>query len=333
MSERRENEMKKESGKVSLFLGLALAASLSYGTLSQAQDSSETKAKLKDVKGDEGQKDVDQLITNKKLRAETGSKSKVSLSTSFNYKGGSVQQPGSKIRPNITGEANTVAVSGITGDVSGKYRVGEQSSLSAGIGVRMLAPFHESLGATKVKNAKGEELERNDVYNPYLSYTYLDKLAGVQSVTTVTATGYTTAPSREVGYVANLGVQQIFVKDIGTTGLSVGVLLAADASGFDKFADEAKAGSSDYGFGLYPMLEYVFNDTFNFRTISGIQVYEHSRLANTAWSFSKNTVYQSVGLGISITRDIFLYPNVQFLPGDFKSDRTNVALSANINVF
>jgi hypothetical protein len=333
VSERRENEMKKESGKVSLFLGLALAASLSYGTLSQAQESSETKAKLKDVKGDEGQKDVDQLITNKKLRAETGSKSKVSLSTMFNYKGGSVEKPGSKIRPNITGESNAVAVSGITGEVSGKYRVGEQSSVSAGVGVRMLAPFHESLAATKVKNAEGEELERNDVYNPYLSYTYLDKIAGVQSVTTVTATGYTTAPSRKVGYVANLGVQQIFVKDIGTTGLSVGVLLAADASGFDKFAREAKAGSSDYGFGLYPMLEYVFNDTFNFRTISGIQVYEHSRLANTAWSFSKNTVYQSVGLGISITRDIFLYPNVQFLPGDLKSDRTNVALSANINVF
>lgn len=332
MSERRENEMKKESGKVSLFLGLALAASLSYGTLSQAQESSETKAKLKDVKGDEGQKDVDQLITNKKLRAETGSKSKVSLSVSFGYNGGSVKKPADKIRPNIKGAPNTVTLADISGGVAGKYRVGEQSSLSAGVGMSMIAPFHESPDARTTKDDSGEEVDRRNISNPYLTYTYLDKLAGVQSVTTATATAFTEAESRKNGYVANFGVDQIFMNDIGTSGLSLGLVLSAESNVFDKFTFEAKKKSSDYAFGAAAVLEYVINDTFNFRTLLA-QYVTHKRDADSAWKFKANTLYQSVGLGISVTRDIYLYPNVQFLPEHPRSDRTNVALSANINVF
>lgn len=332
MSERREKEMKKEEGTVSLLLGLALVSSLSYGTLSQAQGSSETKAKLEDVKGDEGQKDVDQLITNKKLRAETGSKSKVSLSASLSYKGGSVEKPGSRIRPDIFGLENTRSVSGIGGDVSGRYRVGEQSSVSAGVGINMLAPFHESIGATKTKDAEGEELDRTNVSDPYVSYTYLDKLGGVQSVTSVTTTGYTDSNSRKNGYVVGFGVQQSFVKDIGTTGLSVGASFTADANVFDKFSEVAKKRSSDYSLAFYPTLEYVINDTFNFRTLVGF-TNSHNRNATNAWKLPAGNIYQSIGLGISVTRDIYLYPNVQFLPGDLKSDRTNVALNANINVF
>ena len=333
MSERREKEMEKETkGTGSLFLGLALAASLSYAAVSHAQESSETKAKLEDVKGDEGQKDVDQLITNKKLRAETGSKSKTSLSVSFGYKGGSIEKPGNKIRPNITGAANTVDLSVISGGVAGKYRVGEQSSLSAGVGISMIAPFHESPDARTTKDQDGNEVARRNISDPYLTYTYLDKLAGVQSVTTASATAFTEAESRKNGYVANFGVDQTFMSDIGTSGLSLGVNLSAEANVFDKFTDEAKKKGSDYTFGTAAILEYVINDTFNFRTLLA-QYARHKRDANSAWKFKANTLYQSVGLGISITRDIFLYPNVQFLPEHPRSDRTNVALSANINVF
>ena len=71
----------------------------------------------------------------------------------------------------------------------------------------------------------------------------------------------------------------------------------------------------------------------NLRTISGLWVYDHLRSERDNFTFAKNKIYQSVGLGISVTRDIYLYPNVQFLPEDIRSDLTNVALSANINVF
>ena len=37
--------------------------------------------------------------------------------------------------------------------------------------------------------------------------------------------------------------------------------------------------------------------------------------------------------GVKVTRDIFLYPNVQFVPDQLRSKQTNVALSTNINMF
>jgi len=76
----------------------------------------------------------------------------------------------------------------------------------------------------------------------------------------------------------------------------------------------------------------VINDTFNLRTILRPYWYQNSR----GQSFSKWTrldMTQSVGLGISMTRNIFLYPNIQFAPDNIRADRTNIGLSANINIF
>jgi hypothetical protein len=44
-------------------------------------------------------------------------------------------------------------------------------------------------------------------------------------------------------------------------------------------------------------------------------------------------IYQSVGVGVSVTRDIFLYPNIQFLPNQIMASETNVGLTATVNVF
>jgi hypothetical protein len=67
------------------------------------------------------------------------------------------------------------------------------------------------------------------------------------------------------------------------------------------------------------------------RTVFGWQVYQQTRRDDT-WTFEKRKVYQSLGTGISVTRDIFLYPNIQFIPSDIRSDRTNIGLSAYINL-
>lgn len=336
------HEKANEGGKMKVYRGnlgtflTALTAFLLLGgaTSSLAQESSsETKAKLKDIKGNEGQADVDQLITNKKLRAETGSKSKVSVSTFFQYNGGSLESPGAKFRPNITAGSDNTALSGIVGQIGGKFRVGEQTSVSAGVGVRMFSPFQAPIGDDKVFDKEGNAVDRNDVYDPYVGFTYVSKLGGLQSVSSVDTTIKTTRDSRARGYVGKVNGSQTFVKDIGTSGFSVGAAVIAEVAAFDKFTDSAKAASSDYAVGFYPMLEYVFNDTFNFRTVSGIWVFEHVRSASSAFSFEQNVIYQSVGLGISVTRDIYLYPNIQFLPEHMNADRTNVALNANINIF
>lgn len=310
---------------------LLTAALLLAVSANAAEKQSQSKTKVevkKEIKKDQ----VDQLITNRKLRAETGSKSKYSVSTAFAYNGGTINDPGSKVRPNITAGANVPTFSALSGSISGKYRLNVKDSLKAGFGLRVYQPFHESPDKSSIETKNGP-VQRANIDNPYAAYTHIDRIAGLQSVSTVTATALTTDYSRKRGYLGSVDFSQIFLKDLGTSGASVGILLGTGFSVFDKFDDFALSESSDYFVGAYPFFEYVINDTFNFRTISGVWVYEHMRNESRALSFSKNTIYQSVGLGISVTRDIYLYPNIQFIPEDISGDRTNVAISANVNLF
>jgi hypothetical protein len=44
-------------------------------------------------------------------------------------------------------------------------------------------------------------------------------------------------------------------------------------------------------------------------------------------------VYQSIGVGIAVTRDIYVYPNVQLVPDHIASNFTNFAVATTINMF
>jgi hypothetical protein len=67
----------------------------------------------------------------------------------------------------------------------------------------------------------------------------------------------------------------------------------------------------------------------NFRTVANVWTYEMypvEGLVHDAYT-------ESVGIGCSVTRDIFLYPNIQFTPGNISANLTNVGLTATINLF
>ncbi len=319
---------------------LTVSGLSSSSAFAQSSDSAagETKAAISDVidEADKSETDkADELITNRMLRAQTGSLSKWSLSTSFSYQGGTLDGPFKATRPNITGAAGTEAVSFLAGSLGVRYRISAVDSATLGIGLRMLTPFQ----STTFEDARNNF----DFTNPGLSYTRLSRLGPIQSVSRVGTTVYTTAWDRNIGRVTTLGASQTLLAEIGqATGLQAGVLLAVDASFHDKrdeivevrrgVFDRAATQQSDYGFGVYPFLEYVINDRFNLRTISGVWVYEHARDEENPFVFSRNSVYQSVGLGISVTRDVFLYPNLQFIPQDISWDRTNVGVTATVNL-
>lgn len=323
---------------INMMLAASILSLVSFSALAadeKKDSSSETKAKMQDVKPSklEQQQDTDEIITNKKLRAETGSKSKYSISAGLGYNGGSIEKPGDRIRPNIRGAAGTTALASLAGSIEGKYRMSSQSSIGVGGSFRVLTPFQDDITKDKVKRGD-RSIQRSNVQDPYVSYTYLYRgPMDTQAVTSVGANATTTDFDRNVlGQMGSASVSQTMIKDLGPSGLSLGLALELSYSMFDKFTPEAKADSSDYFVGVYPFLEYGLNDTFNLRTVTGLWQYEHVR-SEDAMTFNRNQIYQSFGLGISVTRDIFLYPNVQFLPEDIRADRTNVALSANINVF
>ncbi len=71
----------------------------------------------------------------------------------------------------------------------------------------------------------------------------------------------------------------------------------------------------------------------NLRLSSNIWTFEHLRSVPSMNTYHVDTTFLSFGVGYAVIRDVYLQPNVQFIPNDIRADRTNVALSANINVF
>jgi hypothetical protein len=278
--------------------------------------------------------DVDEIITNKKMRAESGSKSKWSVGTSWSYSGGTVETPLSAQRPNITGGNAATTVSALGGSVGVGYKITTTDRLSLDLGVRWITPLQKD-----APNTYGGK--RMDASNPSLTYSKAYKMGAIQSIFQAGPTLYTFTNLRQQGYQYAFDIAQNNAYEFGHSGFSLGLYVAAEVNTFDKNTDtqgnSLKEAQSDYILAASPFMEYVINDTFNLRTVFNWASYEHVRSETNRYTFIKDVVQQSVGLGISVTRDIFLYPNIQFLPRDighvFKASETNVALNANINIF
>ena len=85
--------------------------------------------------------DIDDLIKNNSLRAYSGSKSRWSLASTWNYNGGAISSPFSQDRPNIADQSATTTKSDLDGNISAKYNINLKNSVMAGVGVRWIAPL------------------------------------------------------------------------------------------------------------------------------------------------------------------------------------------------
>ncbi|MEE2671404.1 MAG: hypothetical protein VYA54_06830 [Bdellovibrionota bacterium] len=304
---------------------------LSMGVHAEVTNQSETKVENKEGKKTDK---ADQLITNRRFRASNGSLSNFSLNTNLSYNGGSLTKPLAADRPNISNAGDTTSIAGMSGTLNTSYRLNTLNRLSLGVGVQMLAPFNSTIDTSDPRaEAEFDKNQGNlDVNNPTLTYTHMNKFFGVQTIVSVGMTEFTAGNFRDVGYQrsANLSVNTMY--EFGKTGFSAGALVVGNRYFFDK-DDEALLGSqNETVFGLLPQAEYVINDTFNLRTIIRSNWYQNNR-AERRSKYLTRPVTQSVGLGISLSRNIFLYPNIQFAYDNLQASNTNVGFSANINMF
>jgi hypothetical protein len=312
---------------LNMFSRITCAILLMFANFALAAESSESRLNLEQTKSSNqppGQ-DVDQLITNKKLRAETGSKSQYSIATGFGYSGGSLEKPLSVHRPNIAEGTGATDVANAGASISGKYAITSTKAILAGTGVRWMTPLQDT-----PSDYTGDKV---DVDNPYLIYQYLYKWLGVQSSAQAQVTYFTATNLVRDGYVSTFGLSQNNVYAIPETRLSLGVFAYTGLGYFDKDTAQAKANQSDYSVGVLPFLEYQISDRLNIRTQSNLGVYQHIRNQPDAWTFQQQKVTQNIGLGISITRDFYLSPGIDFLIGDIRSNRTTVSLGGNLNLF
>lgn len=272
---------------------------------------------------------ADEVITNRLLRASSGSLSKWSANISYNYNGGSLYKPFAAQRPNIVSGADALTLQYMNANAGIRYRINDLNSITLAAGVFWNTPFNTTIKTNDPALKKEFDQTKGDVTvnDPNLIYTNLASPWGWQVQNQFTPTFITNAQQVRSGYRASFDFASTWMKVINESNLSLGGTLEWTGYAFAK----TNRNLATNVWQVYPVIEYIINDWLNLRTLWGWQVYQQTRHDDT-WTYQKRKVYQSFGTGISVTRDIFLYPNIQFIPSDLRNDRTNLGLSAYINI-
>lgn len=297
----------------------------------ELQTESRAKLELPAYLGAEG----DDVVTNRKLRAQTGSLSKWSVSTSFGYNGGSIDEPIGSQRPNISeANASSTALQTLSGGTGIRYRLNKASSLLANVGVNAYAPFQSTYHSTNVRQQQNFDQLHGTVTlsDPSLAYARVFNAFGAQNYVSVSQTVTTDPGLRRSGWLTNTAFGHTLAYEIGTSKATAILFYGFNYGFFDRSSPEIAAGQTEYAFGFSPSLEYAINDTFNM-SLSVSQNYEHTRDRSAASSLKTDMITSTFGIGIAVARDIFLFPNIQFIPDDIRAERTNVGLATNINLF
>lgn len=300
-------------------------AHMAFADDSQVNQSKQSKDDLAPKNKVEGSESADDILTNNNLRAMSGSTSKWSIASSFTYDGGTVASPFAESRPNIAGASATSTDTDVNGLLNIKYNINKQNALLLGFGIRKMAPFVSSGPSAQFYNQGGKDM---DAFDPSLTYQYIYKLGVIQSVLQIGFTQYTRQDivSNQGGNLdKGFGLDQENIIEIGNTGLSIGGSIGVAGNTPTDFSQDY----SRYQYWFDPYIEYSLSEKINLRTVLNLWTYEIYPVAGLI----HDNVTQSVGVGFSITRDIFLYPNVQFLPDHASLDVTNVGITATINLF
>jgi hypothetical protein len=291
--------------------------------------------KAGEVKKLPGQDKTDQLITNRNLRSLNGSLSTWSFASTWNYQGGDINKPVGSSRPNVTGAKDVALVQNLSGTVGISYRFTEVDRLTFGIGLQMASPFSDEADS-KFSESGRREFNRTqgelDASNPQLVYRRVMKPFGVQSILTATSTYFTQDALVDRGLESKNEVSMNSLYDFGGSRFSAGVVLQGAFFTHRRDDQTLEASQPAYEFYALPITEFEINDFMNWRAVYRYYWYQQNRAQSSSeWTTMEPTI--STGIGFSVTRDIFLYPNVQFNPEDIRADRTNIGLSANINLF
>jgi hypothetical protein len=308
-----------------LGLGLLMLSDHSFAEEQRSEENIKIKAPKKVDKSD-------QLITNRRYRARTGSLSDLSLNSTIIYRGGSMDEPLSANRPNIAGRGDTASVARLNAIMQGTYRLNALNRINAGIGVQSLAPFHNSI-ETEDPQAQ-REFDNNqgnvDVFDPFVSYRHMNKFYDVQTIFTAQLTQFTAGNMRDNGYQNEIGFVLDTMYDVGDTGFTMGARFRYSRFVYDKDDEEILERQLDQVAVVEPQFEYEINDTLNFRTVFRTFAYQNNNADST---MRRRPSTQDVGLGISVSRDVFLFPNFQFSYDNPTIENTNVGFVANINMF
>lgn len=312
--------------------GLVLGMTLPEVALAQTQTKSES--------SEEDLKKVDDEITNARMRAELGATKRWSFTSSLAYQGSTVERPTDPLRPNIRGGLTAPDEStSLNGGVGVNYRVDKNNAYNVSIGVDIFTPFAGDWTRSQIENPtyRGEEgqrrrIQRINIADPSLGYTHNRRIGDIQSITSLSL-GITTNPItiEQLGRLGTLTLQQTLAsqKEKWTFGLYLtGRTYLYESS----LSTEQEQRESLLTTSLIPFMEYQFTDLIGWRAVFNYFQWDLRRSGPRERAISHFTPQNSTGVMFSVSRDVWLYPNVQFLPFNLRSDLTNWGVSTIINL-
>ncbi len=276
--------------------------------------------------------DIDKEITNARIRAESGAKSKLSMSTGMNYRGGAISRPFGSERPDILGVPEAQLDTSLSALIRMRYRTTKHESYAFGAEIGAKTPFHGDI------NANENQLNVGD---PSLTYNRTWAGLGLQNSWNMGIGAGATDESRNIDLIGNVFTDYSFVKAFQNK-VSVGLQVVANYNFYStgagenpKYATNRVPDKNDtrglWNVNFNPSVEYSLTDKLSMRALFSYFRWRHLYGDEQNWRMLRQKEYNSLGLGIAARRDIYLYPNVQFLPRDIRSDYTNFAMSATMN--
>lgn len=295
-------------------IGLGALTSLLMSTAAwsapQADANSESTIQMEDAKPAVSAEQPE--VTNAKVKAMSGSRSKFSLQAELTYQGASIEEPFSNKRPNPD-NAVVVPQSELSGNLGMAYRFDEKSSLGLGTGVTFVNPAEEGFNESEVSV-------------PYLKYKRTYKAFGVEQITTAKFRYYT-GRYRKSGQDTAYTLLQYMAYPIGESAWTLGADLGATYWANSRRVDDLP----DYGWGATPFVEYKLSDKFGLTTSVTVGGTHYVR-NDGAWNLTSDTIYGDFGVSMAFTDDINVTPKVVYYPDNMKPESTTVAVSAIINM-
>lgn len=253
---------------------------------------------------------TESVVTDVRLRAESGSRSKYSLKLSLSYYGPPVGDLSNEKQPNPDGSIGNYSTS-LGGSISGRYRFDSERALSLGTGISALTPFHG--------------VKRFDMRTPYLSYdrTYRE---GAWQFRYSPGVSLTTIPEyREVGQVAGLSFDGSVVREL-TDRWSVALDSSLSTFVYDRDYEARDGRAGRYHLGFYPGVKFTATNRLRLSTSVALSFWNPRFLDDPSVLWNR-TITQRLGAEYSIRRDIFVAPYLSFYPEepDVRSTTFNVS--------
>lgn len=283
----------------------------------------------------EPQEKKNEEITNQRLAADMGAPTKWSMRAILSYSGGSLEDPFGRVRPNYRKlPGSPILDTMLGGSVGVAYRVDAKSQLRLTTGVSMRTPLHntaDELGdnvrkdGRRIFNVSGLSGEYNRTFRS--GSVMLSPSVGMSMATDEFIVN-------TVGLVGSVSGSLTSIFEIDGSRWQPGATVSVYQSFYrDNNVFDGRGGRREnYGVGLFPFVEYQFNDRYAFRTVFGFFNYTNYRDQGPT-EFYRDGNYISSGIGITPKKGIWVYPNIQFNPDDTRAELTNVGVSTILNIF